>query len=1370
IETILDSDKILVLDAGEVVEFDSPSALLQMKDGVFQSLVASGKAHQLARLHVLLGDEERLDDLFQAFQEADVDAQGSLKTASLIGVTCFKGGEGFNGPLSRIRQLGYVCNLDSDVSLSEMDSDPEQDEAQSPPKTSQLGADFLAAEKRLHDFLRTPALTTGVNRDNEDPTTSDTPRSAFTGAERFLEVAEAMDLQNTGFLHEKGGERRELKRLILQVLHQVKVPVVEWLQFLRKRFERYDVKEHGVEQGCRQNFEDLMEVLHAFQEGRETAAVDAMASKDQVVQPVANGRIRGREQQTQPKKQSGREKQSAAPPATLPAAISPRFLACLRLLPDVFDLLPPAFIRELNREATGGRNRLSMVNQQKSKCQLRLEARVRTSCSQAAPDDGNPQQLAARLQSRLVRAAEIRAARTGQRTARARARVLHAQHVARATRARRCEDLRRCRLSAVAKVDEATRRRHEQLEQLQQQCKLRADLVTEKVELVRADQHVRADAARRSLADHLDEAARRREQQTQQLVRRLSARWQSVESVKERLARVKFIQRWFRRVVAGRTAAAALRSARMDVRAVVQCWTQMRTASFEASMGLLQQRPLVQAAQRLLKVLLLTSDRAASFKSHSPSAGKNPSSPDKGHSSVRTARSAPSSASKPAVQKPRTPARSPTGRSTVSFRVLLMAGMIACHPNDIMGSDRSRRLSFAADVVLLEMQRLAHCLEAPDELQPVRELTSCVSRLEARFAFYMAAFTRWKARDADRLAAELLVSYRQLLRVQLKYEAQAEAARHGGDGVYELLPQTQGQLQQMRLAVERLLGKDLARERLQQVEHEVLHAGDGRAAGGEAVGGNGGDDSASSKSDDVDASSPSDSENGAASPPPGNDGDAHDDKDKDEDDAEMQGDEEDEDASAPPAGVNASLLADRQLVHELILNPQFQLPSAKEAEAAAAAGASSRSTAALAVRVREAMTKAFWDRVAEANDVETLLARTEELRSGFRDALGGGSSASLGPGLSALADVVDSALQAEQLRELMQDPMSNVRALEARCNGVLDAVERAEAPARAEATRAFRSDWTQRVAAAAMTPVQLMVAFLAFALEKVDELRVDVLNAHLGLLGAYLQRHGVEYEQKQLQARLVEAGNDHTSFAGTEKWLRTEMQTYLTRPEVDDEERAHLARHDGAAFERFVRVSIWALVEKHIDGAASRSWPETFELDVARVRACRDALDRIAVVSSMLAVVHEYVARRGLPTSPSFLHDVGQQLSTLLRSPGISGSHLAAQAVQDVRQLEPSGRDDTEQELQALDQRLHGAFASDNPVFALFFSRASRAFEAELLRSAGGSTAKELHPSLAPFAKEIGDVAAEMRRLAQHNESVYASLYNNIIKRFVATM
>ncbi|POM58828.1 Multidrug resistance protein ABC Superfamily [Phytophthora palmivora] len=47
IETIMDSDKILVLDAGEVVEFDCPSALLERKSGVFKTLVESSKAVEM---------------------------------------------------------------------------------------------------------------------------------------------------------------------------------------------------------------------------------------------------------------------------------------------------------------------------------------------------------------------------------------------------------------------------------------------------------------------------------------------------------------------------------------------------------------------------------------------------------------------------------------------------------------------------------------------------------------------------------------------------------------------------------------------------------------------------------------------------------------------------------------------------------------------------------------------------------------------------------------------------------------------------------------------------------------------------------------------------------------------------------------------------------------------------------------------------------------------------------------------------------------------------------------------------------------------------------------------------------------------------
>jgi ABC-type multidrug transport system fused ATPase/permease subunit len=43
LHTIMDSDKILVLDTGKLVEFDSPRNLLASSSGVFKTMVDSSK-------------------------------------------------------------------------------------------------------------------------------------------------------------------------------------------------------------------------------------------------------------------------------------------------------------------------------------------------------------------------------------------------------------------------------------------------------------------------------------------------------------------------------------------------------------------------------------------------------------------------------------------------------------------------------------------------------------------------------------------------------------------------------------------------------------------------------------------------------------------------------------------------------------------------------------------------------------------------------------------------------------------------------------------------------------------------------------------------------------------------------------------------------------------------------------------------------------------------------------------------------------------------------------------------------------------------------------------------------------------------------
>ncbi|GMF18734.1 unnamed protein product [Phytophthora lilii] len=98
-----------------------------------------------------------------------------------------------------LSQLGRICNLNSDDSLSESDMEQEPVKPPSPSKTLQLGSAFLASEKRLSEFLRGP-LSVGI----ASTAAVDTPRCLFTGAEKFLEIAESLDQETTGLLPEQG--------------------------------------------------------------------------------------------------------------------------------------------------------------------------------------------------------------------------------------------------------------------------------------------------------------------------------------------------------------------------------------------------------------------------------------------------------------------------------------------------------------------------------------------------------------------------------------------------------------------------------------------------------------------------------------------------------------------------------------------------------------------------------------------------------------------------------------------------------------------------------------------------------------------------------------------------------------------------------------------------------------------------------------------------------------------------------------------------------------------------------------------------------------------------------------------------------------
>jgi ABC-type multidrug transport system fused ATPase/permease subunit len=59
LDTIINSDRILVLDAGKIVEFDTPTNLLAKRDGMLRMLVDSTGPATAARLEKMAEDAAR---------------------------------------------------------------------------------------------------------------------------------------------------------------------------------------------------------------------------------------------------------------------------------------------------------------------------------------------------------------------------------------------------------------------------------------------------------------------------------------------------------------------------------------------------------------------------------------------------------------------------------------------------------------------------------------------------------------------------------------------------------------------------------------------------------------------------------------------------------------------------------------------------------------------------------------------------------------------------------------------------------------------------------------------------------------------------------------------------------------------------------------------------------------------------------------------------------------------------------------------------------------------------------------------------------------------------------------------------------------
>ena len=64
LHTIIDSNRVLVLDAGRLVQFDTPRNLLAAKTGIFYNLVQQTGPEMAAKLENAVFNADNKNDLF----------------------------------------------------------------------------------------------------------------------------------------------------------------------------------------------------------------------------------------------------------------------------------------------------------------------------------------------------------------------------------------------------------------------------------------------------------------------------------------------------------------------------------------------------------------------------------------------------------------------------------------------------------------------------------------------------------------------------------------------------------------------------------------------------------------------------------------------------------------------------------------------------------------------------------------------------------------------------------------------------------------------------------------------------------------------------------------------------------------------------------------------------------------------------------------------------------------------------------------------------------------------------------------------------------------------------------------------------------
>ena len=278
-----------------------------------------------------------------------------------------------------------------------------------------------------------------------------------------------------------------------------------------------------------------------------------------------------------------------------------------------------------------------------------------------------------------------------------------------------------------------------------------------------------------------------------------------------------------------------------------------------------------------------------------------------------------------------------------------------------------------------------------------------------------------------------------------------------------------------------------------------------------------------------------------------------------------------------------------------------------------------------------------------------------------------------------------------------------------------------QAPARSRKTKAWIDKYMaelESVAVANMSVVPMLPKLLEWVFGAIDEITKDIANSHVDMLRPYLAQHGREYERQSFANRL---SGGALSLVNTRRLIAETVEVVgKSGIEVDGFGPALLARivekRESSGFLALLAASFVTLLRRNVrlDARGYESveggLPETLLWDAKVLATTRDKLDAMCLVSTVIILLRQVLARiRVVPNAEVFLK-VQSDLDVLLNSQGVSMPDIEQYAVSKARELCKSVGGGTlpEAEEKSFRSLITNAAHPDNAVFKLYVKRAEK--------------------------------------------------------------